>query len=463
MTNSAVFTKHDLVTLAGSAADQLADDLLCCGVSTDSRTVVAGNLFVALVGERFDGHDHVESAFERGAVAAVVNPERYVNFDTTIRARCIPANDTLVALGALARYHRSRFSIPVLAIAGAAGKTSTKELVAHVLSTTYTVLKTEANYNNRIGTPLTLLALTDEHTAAVLEIGTNEPGEIEALASMVRPTHGLITNIEKEHLEKLIDLDGVEKEETALFDFLRDFDGLALVNADDDRLRPYAQRQKSISFGVNEAADITLRVEFDDNLHPTLFVLHDVLTMRAPLQTVGLAAARNAACAVAAGYAMNVRTADIRAALMSYTPPEAHGYARMVVQRFGSWTILNDTYNANPASMLIALETLARFSAQRRIAVLGDMRELGTTAQEEHLDVLKKAIALCDRVHVIGDEFTRAAVNTTAVVHTNHADCVAALEADHHINDVVLVKGSRGLTMENIVTTLANHHSTPVH
>jgi len=231
MTNTATFTQPDLVTMFGPAAASLPTDLTITGISTDTRTLVPGNAFIALRGERFDGHDKIEEALQKGARLILTEDISRV----PPRATALACGSTLHALGTFAWFHRRRFSIPVVAIAGAAGKTSTKDVVAHVLASTMSVLKTEANYNNQVGTPLTLLQLTHEHGAAVIEIGTNEPGEIEILCAMVQPTHGLITNIGKEHLEKLVDLDGVEKEETALFDYLRDHHGVALVNVDDDR------------------------------------------------------------------------------------------------------------------------------------------------------------------------------------------------------------------------------------
>lgn len=455
MTNTATFTHADLVAMFGAAAETLPPGLIVRGISTDTRTLKPGNAFVALRGERFDGHDKIDEAIKKGATLILTEDATRV---PSSRAS-ITCASTLHALGTFAWYHRRRFSIPVVAIAGAAGKTSTKDMVAHVLSSTMSVLKTDANYNNQVGTPLTLLQMTESHECAVIEIGTNEPGEIEILSAMVQPTHGLITNIGKEHLEKLIDLDGVEREETALFDYIRDHHGLAFVNADDDRLAPYASSfSRCISFGVETGADIHPTVSFDNEVRPALSIVHGSFTLRAQLQTHGLASAYNATCALAIAWSLHIPAAHVQHALASYQPPAAHGYGRMVVQRAGDVTILNDSYNANPASMLMALRTLQKFPATKHVAVLGDMRELGAAAQEEHLHVLGEAHEMADLVITMGEEFRRASeiLNLPHVVHveTVHG-CRDLLREVAGRGCVVLVKGSRGMAMEQVIDLLS--------
>lgn len=455
MINTATFNHADLVSMFGQAATLLPSDLVVRGISTDTRTIVSGNAFVALRGERFDGHDNIGEAISKGASLIL-----------TEDASCVPPStpsiacaSTVHALGTFGWFHRRRFSIPVVAIAGAAGKTSTKDLVAHVLSSTMRVLKTAANYNNQIGTPLTLLQLSEEHEVAVIEIGTNEPGEIEILTAMVQPTHGLITNIGKEHLEKLIDLDGVEKEETALFDYLRDHHGLAFVNADDDRLAKYAPTfSRCISFGVETGADIHPTIAFDDEVRPAVSLVHGSFTLRAQMKTSGLASAYNATCALAVGWALHIPAAHVQHALASYEPPTSHGYGRMIVQRMGSLTILNDSYNANPASMVMALRTLQKFPASKHIAVLGDMRELGDAAEEEHMHILGEAHEMAHVVVTMGDEFRRASERLD-LPHALHAEtlhgCRDLVREVSTEGAAVLVKGSRGMAMEQVIDLLS--------
>lgn len=464
MINSAPFSFADLRTIAGDAASHLSPDISIVGVSTDTRTLVVGNVFVALRGERFDGHDHVSQALTAGAVLCVVDASYFASAPDALKPRLLPSPNTLHTLGAFAWHHRKRFHIPVIAIAGAAGKTSTKDLTAHVLSQAMNVLKTEANYNNQVGTPLTLLGLTAEHECAVIEIGTNEPGEIETLCAMVQPTHGLITNIGKEHLEKLIDLDGVEREETALFEYLHDHDGLAFVNMDDERLQAYGISATSrlplrrvITFAADHAADIHPNITFDAELRPTLHCMHGSFTFRAHMQTSGVASAYNAVCAIAIAWSLQLTADEVRAGLQTYTPPPAHGYGRMVVERDGPFVVLNDCYNANPESMRLALDTLARYPASRRLAVLGDMRELGDAATEEHMAILAYAIECSDLVITTGDEF-RVAVERIDGEHAfwvnTHEGCAELVRENADTNTVVLVKGSRGIAMELVLEHL---------
>ncbi len=464
MKNTAPFSRADLLHALGSAADHLPPAIAGVGVSTDTRTIEPGNIFVALVGETFDGHDHVNEAFAKGAALAIVQSAHAAHTAHPADAstdRTIVVEDTLHALGSLAWYHRRRFDIPVVAIGGASGKTSTKELTAHVLGGRYRTLRTQANYNNQVGTPLTLLCLTNEHEAAVIEIGTNEPGEIEILAAMVQPTHGVITTIGPEHLEKLIDLDGVEKEETALFDYLHDHGGVMLVNVDDDRLRTYdhggRMAGRVITFGLDHPADLRPTVSFDDNLHPTIHLVKDALTFRAPMQTVGLASALNAAAAIAVGWSLSLTAEELKQGLESFHPPAAHGYARMVVEPTPVATVLNDTYNANPQSMLIALQTLARYPATRRLAVLGDMRELGSAAASEHDTLLAEAVTYADLVIVMGDECVAAAQRMNhphVLTCSTHRMCAELIGENSCDGCVVLVKGSRGMRMEQVIHEL---------
>ncbi|MEY2719415.1 MAG: UDP-N-acetylmuramoyl-tripeptide--D-alanyl-D-alanine ligase [Bacteroidota bacterium] len=454
MTNVATFTHEDLIAIFGDQALHLPTTLHVTGISTDTRTLTVGNAFVALRGERFDGHNNAQEALDKGASLIVVEE----NSGLIANETTLVVGSSLHALGSFGWFHRRRFTFPVIAIAGAAGKTSTKDLVAHVLSQDMRVLKTQANYNNQVGTPLTLLQLTQDIDAAVIEIGTNEPGEIETLSAMVQPTHGLITNIGKEHLEKLIDLDGVEREETALFDYLRDNGGLAFVNNDDPRLAKYATSfTRAITFGVENTADIHPSVSFDADVRPSLHIVHGAFTFRAAMQTHGLASAYNAACAMAVAWSLQMHPQFVQRGLSSYQPPTSNGYGRMSVQRAGDLVILNDTYNANPESMLMALRTLQRYPASKRVAILGDMRELGLASQEEHMHILSASQEYADVVIVMGDEFRVAAERIDAphlIVTPTHRGCAEHLREVTRENSVVLIKGSRGMTMERVIDLL---------
>ncbi|MCK5741899.1 MAG: UDP-N-acetylmuramoyl-tripeptide--D-alanyl-D-alanine ligase, partial [Chlorobi bacterium] len=244
--NKAKFSADDLQKIFGaSLLVNIGDDSVFTGVSTDSRQIKKREIFVALSGENFDGHDKVIEAFEKGAGVALVSASKA---DKLLAAKpdlpLILCKNSLRGLGMLARYHRLRHNYPVVAVCGSNGKTSTKNFTAHLLEQKLRVLKTYKNFNNQIGVPLMLLQMNDDYDVVVLEIGTNEPGEISLLSNTAMPTQGVITNIGREHLEKLIDLDGVEKEETALFDFLNANDAVCLINADDSRLAKHVDKTK---------------------------------------------------------------------------------------------------------------------------------------------------------------------------------------------------------------------------
>ena len=461
MTSSATFSHQDLVAVFGEAAAHLGSDVMVRGISTDSRTLTAGNAFIAIRGERFDGHTHVQGALQKGAVCCIVERACFDRASPALQSVLIPVENTIRALGSLAHHHRKRFHIPVVAIAGSAGKTSTKELTAAIVGAKYKTLKTEANFNNQIGTPLTLLQLSAEHEAAVVEIGTNEPGEIELLCSMVHPTHGLITNIGKEHLEKLVDIDGVEREECTLFEYLADHDGLAFVNVDDDRLKPYGYHRglrRVVTFGIDRHADMRVHITFDTELRPVVHVVNNAFTFRATMRLHGLAAARNAACGVAVAWALNIPADQVQRVLSTYEADATHGYARMVVQHCGGIAILNDCYNANPESMVLALETMRQYPAQRRIAVLGDMLELGTNAHFEHMAILEEASAKSDAVITMGEHF-RDAVEEMELSNVQwcetYVGCAEIIRDLSGTNAAVLVKGSRGLAMERVIHLLS--------
>lgn len=447
--NSTEFTRSELTQLFGLGNCFSLPDM-CKGVTTDTRTLGVGNLFVALQGERFDGHDHIQSAYEKGATCVIVRK----GFSIDESVPHIVVDDTLFALGELARVHRKRFTIPVIAIAGAAGKTSTKELVAFCVGKKYNVLKTEANYNNRVGVPLTLLQLTENYSAAVIEIGTNEPGEIERLSEILQPTVGVITNIGKEHLEKLKDLDGVEKEETALFRFLHNSGGKCIINLDDERLRTYVQ-DGDITYSVGEKAHVSSLYTYDDNLKPIISLSIESETISFEMNTIGITSIMNATATAAIAYAHGFLTSEIASALAEYKPEVPHGYARMIVQHIKGITVLNDCYNANPESVSLALRTMSEYPSKgKRIAVLADMLELGDSAVNEHSRILEYALQISDYVILFGEIFVElGSVLASEKIRTAlcHERIVEYLNECLREGDVMLIKGSRGMRLEKVL------------
>jgi UDP-N-acetylmuramoyl-tripeptide--D-alanyl-D-alanine ligase len=459
--NRVPLTAHDLQEVFGAHAI-VPPYFASVGIATDTRTMEPGTLFVALRGERFDAHDHLYEAMVRGAAGLVIE-ERWVPMWNETLGKEFPkfarvvVPDTLVALGRLANFHRRRFSVPVIAVGGANGKTTTKDMIAHILGRSRITLKTQANNNNRVGTPLTLMQMNARTEAAVIEIGTNEPGEIEALSAIVEPTHALITNIGEEHLEKLIDLDGVEKEETALFRWAIDHGSTLVVNVDDVRLRSYAATPGAMSFATEAEADLRAELSFSELLRPHCVIHTREETIAARLEATGYAAGLNAVAAVATCVAVGMPAKEALERCAEFVPDASHGYARMVVEDGDACTILNDCYNANPASMRMALKTLQGYAAGgRRIAVLGDMRELGAAEARAHAEIVTEAVPSCDVLIAVGSAMSRACAEQAvpATVYATTDECAAAIRSMVREGDVVLVKASRGMKFEAIVAAL---------
>ncbi len=456
------------------------------GVSTDSRNIETNNIFVALKGEKFDGHDAVSVALEMGAAAAIVSEKWYEDIFINKNNLSINKNNialivvpnTLKALSEIAFYHRIRFNFPVIAVAGSNGKTSTKELIADVLSQRYRVLRTYKNYNNQIGVPLMMLCFNENIDIAVIEIGTNSPGEIATLSEILQPNFGIITNIGKEHLELLIDIDNVELEETFLFGYLLKIGGLCFINNDDERLAKYNNLlRKTFTYGTNtnQHTDFTAKIIINKNLQPSIeFKINECEEHSANskhnnkiivnLNATGYAIALNAVAAAAVATAFELSPNEIKSGLETYKQDASQGYARMFLQEINSLQILNDCYNANPSSMLMALRTLSLYNnhngASKKIAVLGDMFELGKSSAEEHILVLNYAAEISDEVYIIGNNMQLAAEyilssspNTNIRIFNNYHDIANRLKLAPE-RTIALLKASRGMRMEQLMDFL---------
>jgi UDP-N-acetylmuramoyl-tripeptide--D-alanyl-D-alanine ligase len=425
-------------------------------VSTDSRSTAPGELFVALRGERFDGHSFVGAAFRRGARAALI--EVLPGGDLPQGGSLVVVPDTLRALGALAGRYRRRFTIPVVAIAGSNGKTTTKEMAAAVLRAKFRVLSSEGNFNNEVGVPLTLFRLRDDHEIAVVELGTNHPGELARLCRITGPTHGLVTNIGREHLEFFETLAGVAREEGTLFRAIR-ARGTAIVNADDSEVMELAKgARKRMTYGFERRARVTGRSRVIADNGCVTFTLRPGPGRRGTtirLAIPGEHNADNALAAAAVGVTFGVAAGDIKKALEGFN---AIG-KRMEVAEVAGITILNDTYNANPDSVRAALRTLASVHvAGKRIAVLADMKELGNHSALEHTRAGDEAARLgIDYMLTFGEAAGRAAPERASMVTFRYdqknmlAEELVELVAP---GDAVLIKGSRSMRMEDVVTFL---------
>jgi UDP-N-acetylmuramoyl-tripeptide--D-alanyl-D-alanine ligase len=435
-------------------------------VSTDSRSTKAGSLFVAIRGEKFDGHAFVSTAQRRGAVAAIVDEE----FDTSSTAGLplMIVEDTVAALGALAGIYREKFNVPVIAVGGSNGKTTTKDMIASVLRTTYPVLSTEGNLNNHIGVPLTLFRIERRHKVVVVEMGTNHPGELGNLCAFARPTHAVITNIGREHLEFFGTLEGVAEEETTLFRTLNGRPaGTAMVNVDDPLLRPLAAKaKKRLVFGFSKHSGGVRgkSLSLAENGCPGfLFKGPAMRSWRAvQLNVPGAHNAANALAAATVGLALKVRPDRIVGALESFRASNK----RMESILSGGVRILNDTYNANPDSMIAALKTLAASRGTgTTIAVLADMRELGGASEESHRAIGRETQTLgIDYVLTFGEQagFIHEGAAGPGSVHYMNKNILAEYLAELVTpGDVVLVKGSRAMAMEDVVIFLQQRLNQP--
>jgi UDP-N-acetylmuramoyl-tripeptide--D-alanyl-D-alanine ligase len=419
-------------------------------VTTDTRSLGAGSLFVAISGDRFDGNDFIEQAFEKRAAGALVS--RLANSPLPQ----IEVRDSRRALGAMARAWRASFSIPVVAVTGSSGKTTVKELIASILSVSRSVCVTQGNLNNDIGVPLTLMRLTAEHDAGVIELGANHAGEIDYLASLAQPTVGVITNAAAAHLEGFGSLRGVCVAKGELLDHLPRA-GTAVLNADDQFRSDWVARSRceyTVTFGFAENADCRVLDK------PHFLATGSEFRMRLPdgeeadvwLPLLGRQNVANALAAAAAAQAVGTSTEDIVAGLARAAP--VRGRLRAVPGRNGA-TIIDDSYNANPGSVHAALDHLAALGG-RRILVFGNMAELGPTAPALHKEIGEYARNRCDVLFAIGDLAGEAAAAFGAEGRSvaDIDEARAALDPMLASDVTVLIKGSRVMGLDRLVRTL---------
>jgi len=423
------------------------------GVSIDSRSIRSDEIFFAIKGENHDGHDYVGHVIEQKSPAVVVNRDWWEKHaDQYSQATVFVVDDTLTALQEFARYYRQLLAIPVIALTGTNGKTTTKEMIAAILSKSGSVCKTAGNLNNHIGLPLTLFTMESTHKTAVLEMGTNHFGEIKRLCDIAEPELGLITNIGHGHTEFFQDLQGVAKAKMELFDYLEP-NGVGFINVDDPLLKADAHTfYKKITFGFDASAKVTAKkLPLNRNGNPGMQIDHQEIR----LNVVGTHNLINGLAAIAIGLEFGIPLQAMKEALQTLQLPSK----RMQIERLGKLTILNDCYNANPESTSAALETLIHFpEARRRIFVFGDMLELGTNATKAHTKVGNQVASLgIDVMFTFGPNAaaaTRAARKTSTTILADHFDdksaLLKALIALNLRDDILLIKGSRGMKMEEI-------------
>jgi len=428
-------------------------------VCLDSRRVARGVLFWALTGDHFDGHDFVAGGIEAGAVAAVVAQGKVGALPKNLPL--VAVNDTRAALGKFAARYRQDFSPVTIGVAGSNGKTSVKDLIFSVLNEKFDTIASEASFNNDIGVPQTLLRIEAKHRAAVLELGTNHPGELAPLIGVAQPKIGVITSIGREHLEFFGDVAGVAREEGTLAEMLPK-NGLLVINGDSPEVKSIINRAKcrvvKVGAGANNDWHVEAPGSSEDGTRFQLTAPDANWSGEWSVNLLGRHHALNAALAVVVGRELEVGRAEIQRGLSNCRPAKM----RMQIERAGGVTILNDAYNANADSMGAALRTLAEFPARgRRIAVLGDMAELGETASAAHREIGSLAGELrIDHVIAIGQQAiwtadcarAAGAGNASAFLDFNMA--MAAIQRLVQADDLVLVKASRSSKLERVVDAL---------
>jgi len=427
------------------------DDRAISGVSTDTRAVAAGQLFVALRGERFDAHDFLDQAIAAGAAALLVSDAARVPAGAT----ALVVDDTRIALGKLAAAWRARFAIPVIAVTGSNGKTTTKEMIAAILKVHFgdAVLATRGNLNNDIGLPLTLLRLDETHQAAVIEMGMNHPGEIAYLAPLGAPSVAVVTNAQRAHLEGMGGLDEVAREKGSIYSGLA-ADGIAVINADDRYAAFWRQmaRHPIRTFGIEQAADVRA-VLHQHGLETLLELTAPEGDTEIRLAVPGRHNARNAVAAAAACLAAGVPLAAVVAGLERFSGVKGRLQVR---PGLAGAVVLDDTYNANPDSVRAGIEVLAT-TIGRKILVLGDMGEIGEASGQYHDEIGGYAKSQgVDLLFAIGDACQQAVRNfgEGARHFTDIEKLIAAVNKEMGPETTVLVKGSRFMKMERVADAI---------
>jgi len=425
--------------------DLHADFLKCSGACTDTRQLLAGGMFFALKGPNFDANAFASTALEGGCVCAVVDDPSIASDE-----RYLLVPDVLKALQELGRFHRRTFAIPVVAITGTNGKTTTKELVHAVLSADRPTLATEGNLNNHIGVPLTLLRMKREHRIAIIEMGANHVGDIRELVEIAEPTHGLITNIGRAHLEGFGSYEGVITAKTEMYDFLRSHHGILFVNADDPLLMEKSAGVKRVTYGSTGDPDIYGHLQPSTDAFLSCSFDHQDDTWCVDTRLIGDYNLPNVLAAACVGLHFKVEPARIAQALDDYTPSNN----RSQFSDTGRNQLVLDAYNANPSSMQVALENFAAMRKDRpKLAILGGMKELGADSHAEHMAIVDTVKRLGADAVFVGPEF----VELAGMGITAYPDANAALEAFKRkplTGYLILVKGSRGTKLETLVPAL---------
>jgi UDP-N-acetylmuramoyl-tripeptide--D-alanyl-D-alanine ligase len=432
------------------AAGEFDANAVAQGYSIDSRSIQRGELFLAVKGERMDGHDFVTQALEKGAVAAVIRKDQLARYP--LKTGLITVDDTLTALQTLATAVRRLWAKPLIGVTGSAGKTTTKEAIAHVLSTRFRVLKSEGNFNNHFGLPLMLLKIEPEHDLAVIEMGMSHAGEIAALAKIAQPELGVVTNVAPVHLEFFESIAGIARAKYELVEALP-ATGTAVLNADDEYVSQFGRdfHGKVVLYGLRTSADVRA-----ENIEPrgsdgsTFDVVVGSCREKAILHLVGAHNIYNALAAVAVGLERGLSPSEAVAALATLAPADKRGQ----VVNLGNITIINDCYNCNPKALEAMVDALAAMPAKRRIVVVGEMLELGPASEELHRQAgrhiatkkINVLLGVRGQAQQVVEAANEAGMRAEFVATPEEAGDWLARETRD--GDVVLLKASRGVKLE---------------
>jgi len=456
----AQFTAHELRLATGGDLRFGAETTPVFGVSTDSRYIQSGEVFVALTGEAFDGHNFIMNCFAKGAAGVITS--RGVDYTVPADAFVIVVQDTLKALQDIARLHRQRFAIPVIGITGSNGKTTTKDMIASVLEQRFRTLKTQANFNNEIGLPQTLLGLKQDHQVAVVEMGMRGLGEIRTLAKIALPTLGVVTNVAETHMELLGSLENICKAKAELIEGLSD-QGTAFLNGDDQLVRKMVQccQGDVVLYGTaagNDVRAVDFQIQSAQETRVRVLAGRKEFDVTIPLP--GRHNVVNAMAAVAVGLHLGLSVQEIQAGLSQFTPSAMRMDISLTKK---GYKLIDDVYNASPLSMRAAIDTLSDLAQGRRIAVLGDMLELGAISEDAHLEIGRHAArAGVSVLLTFGVQARFIAKGAQQIAkdldytesYDDMSKLVKKLVEIAKPGDTILVKGSRGMRMERVITAL---------
>jgi len=458
-----VITQKEILKLKGKFVQRGKVQDSFDNVSIDSRNVNHNSIFFAIKGETTDGHNYIDNVVKSKSRLVFVNKKWFAkNKNKYTKQNFFVVNDTIKSLGELALIHRDKMNIPILAIAGSNGKTSTKDLIVEVLSKKFNVIKTEGNFNNHIGLPLTLLRIRDEHNFCVAELGSNHFNELEYLCEIAKPDFALVTNIGKEHLEFFKDLKGVAKEEFQAYDYVNKNGSTCFYNLDDSFIKSYYGKQKNDSFtySYKYKSDVKGKMDgFDNDFRPKLYFTYNKKTNKTFINTFGKHSFYNGLSAISVGLHFGVKPSDISNALKNVSNISSK---RMEAKDYYGIKVINDAYNSNPDSVKLGLETMKDYKTKgRKHIVMSDMLEMGKSSALEHINTGKILKSMkFDFNYFYGEmsfnSFKAAKGLKNSFYFDSKLDLSMFLKSNMKSGDIIYIKGSRGMKMEEVIQNIFN-------